>query len=139
MTPCTGNRIMVPGIGCVDPLAAPPGGAPFITTPTGTQVTRGGGAAVVGAFGLPALQPAGIARTVLKCARGMVLGKDNLCYPKAILGRRSTWRKWRQPPRPPVSSGDVAAIRRAERARGRVLELGKDVGLTLKKAPRKKK
>jgi hypothetical protein len=119
-------------------MALPPGGVPATVPVSGTMV-GGNGKAVVGAFGLPALQPAGIARTVLKCARGMVLGKDNLCYPKAILGRRSTWRKWRQPPRPPVSSGDVAAIRRAERARNRVLELGKDVGLSLKKAPRKKK
>jgi len=66
---------------------------------------------------------------ILRCARGMVLGMDNLCYPKAVLPRRSKFRKWRGQARPAVSAADVKAIRTAAAAKGRVLALAKDVGL----------
>jgi len=107
--------------------------------PGGDPVTSGaGGVATVGAFGLPALSPTGISRIVRKCGRGMVLGIDNLCYPKAVLTSRSKFRKWRRPPKPPISRRDVVAIGRAARARDRVLELAKDVGLSVSKSKRKK-
>lgn len=134
-TGCPPGRIRI-GSACIDPLAAPPGGRPLATTPTGTPTTgtavnlfRG---ATMTALG-PAVQPQAMAQTRLRCPRGMVLGLDDLCYPKAMLGRRSKFRKWRQPPRPPVSASDAAAIRRAERARERVKNLAKNVGFTVKK------
>lgn len=96
-------------------------------------VTPAGGNAVMGAFGLPAMTPVTQSRIVRNCGPGMVLGKDNLCYPRSILSRRSKFRKWRQPPRPPVTSGDVKAIRRAARAKKRVKGLAKDVGFSCKK------
>jgi len=108
---------------CVDLTALPPGGDPAFT-PTG-------GFATVGAFGLPALSPTGVSRIVRKCGRGMVLGIDNLCYPKAVLTGRSKFRKWRRPVRPPISRRDVVAIKRAAGARDRVKELAKEVGLTV--------
>ena len=117
---------------CVDFSAAFPGGDP-LTTPAGGQAT-------VGAFGLPALSPQGITRIVRKCGRGMVLGIDNLCYPKAVLTGRSKFRKWRRPVRPPISRRDVVAIKRAAGARDRVKELAKDVGLTVgakRRAPKR--
>ena len=103
----------------------------------GTDITRDPGeilpgqVATVGAFGLPALSPTGVSRLVRKCGRGMVLGVDNLCYPKAVLTGRSKFRKWRRPVRPPVTRRDVVAIRRAAGARDRVKELAKDVGLKI--------
>ncbi len=96
--------------------------------PGGTVVATGGGA-VVGAFGMPAMVPARIARSVLQCPRGAVLGTDNLCYPKGVLSARNLHRKWRRSPRPPVSAADAKAIRRANSTRERVLSLAKDVGL----------
>lgn len=96
--------------------------------PGGTVVARGGGA-VVGAFGMPAMVPARLARTVLQCPRGAVLGTDDLCYPKGVLSARNLHRKWRRAPRPVVSNADAKAIRRAAATRDRVLKLAKDVGL----------
>lgn len=124
--PCGRGRINIGGK-CIDPTAIFPGGRPGVTPAPGTVVQRGG-AAVMGAFGLPAKEPEIEERIHRSCGPGMVLGKDNLCYPRAVLSRRSKFRKWRQPPRPPVTSGDVKAIRRATRARERVKELAKDVG-----------
>jgi len=109
-----------------DPLTFPvPGGAP--------------GTAVQGGFGLPATEPAGVSRLTRKCPRGMVLGIDNLCYAKAILPPRSKLRKWRRPPRPPLSRRDVKAIRTAAAAKDRVFELAKDVGLHVAKSPHRRK
>jgi len=129
--PCPEGRIRV-GNNCIDPLALPPGGSPAVVPASGTQI-QGGGQAVMGSFGLPAMAPRVEARTHRSCGPGMVLGKDNLCYPRGILSRRSKFRKWRQPPRPPVTSGDVKAIRRAARAKDRVKDLAKDVGFRCKK------
>lgn len=126
------------GENCVSPGDLFPGGAPLIQ-----PVTQGGGVgpgvATVGAFGLPALAPSGVSRLVRKCNRGMVLGIDNLCYPKAVLTGRSKFRKWRRPVRPPVTRRDVVAIRRSAAARDRVLELAKDVGLSVSKTKTRRK
>ena len=103
---------------------------------TGTlQDVRGD--AVIGGFGLPALVPSqvgsittrsGEVRPILRCNRGMVLGTDNLCYPKAILTPRSRFRKHRRPIAPPISRRDTKAIRIAAAAKERVKELAQDVG-----------
>jgi hypothetical protein len=98
------------------------------------------GMAVVGGFGLPAMVPTqvgtiqrnnGSVAPILRCGRRMVLGADNLCYPKALLSRRSRFRKWKLPVRPAVSGADVAAIRRAEATRDRVKDLALSVGLRM--------
>ena len=117
---CPDGQIRL-GSRCVSPGDAFPGGDPFIT-PAGNQATQG-------SFGMPALTPTIEQRTVHSCPAGMVLGKDNLCYPKAILSRRSKFRKWKGEARPPVTAADAKAIRRAERVKNRVKTLGKDVGL----------
>jgi len=87
------------------------------------------GQAVVGAFGMPAMVPMEVNRPTLVCPRGMVLGTDDLCYPKGVLSSRNLHRKWRRPPRPTISAGDARAIRIAAAAKDRVLKLAKDVGL----------
>lgn len=134
--PCPGRAVRVPGLGCVDPLALPPGGDPAIVPTSGT-VMGGGGNAVIGAFGVPAMQPQVVTQLRRKCGPGMVLGKDNLCYPKAMLPKRSKYRKWKGEPKPVISRADMRAIRAAARAQDRVKELAKDVGLG-KYRPKKK-
>jgi len=116
----------------------------------GEQEGADPGRPVVGGFGLPAMVPQvvgsitkrdGTTGPILRCMRGMVLGIDSLCYPKAVMPRRSKFRKWRGAARPAVSAGDVKAIRRAAAAKERVLNLAKDVGLFASKtkpAPRPK-
>lgn len=118
---------------CFDVGAAMPGGDPFVTT--------AGGVAVAGGFGLPAFAPGSEERLIRKCNRGMVLGIDNLCYPKAVLPPRSKFRKWRRAPAPPLTRRDVTAIRRSKAVRDRVKDLAQDVGFTVhaKGAHRKKK
>lgn len=106
MDDCPAGKIRVLGT-CVSPGDAFPGGAPF--------VTGAGGRAVQGAFGLPAITPLEERRVHRTCPSGMVLGKDNLCYPKAVLSRRSRFRKWRQGMKPLLTGGDRKAIRKAER------------------------
>ncbi len=115
-----------------------PGGA------TGTL--GGGGEATVGAFGLPAMLPAQVGTiqrndgsfgAILRCGAGMVLGKDDLCYPTQILTGRSRFRKHKKARRAPVTAADAEAIRRAARTKDRVKRLAKDVGLkmTTRRAP----
>lgn len=129
--PCDAGFIKV-GTQCIDPDAFLPGGKPLFQPDFNGQVVQGG-------FGLPATQPQGITRITRKCPRGMVLGIDDLCYAKAILPGRSKLRKWRRPPRPPITRRDTVAIRRAAGARDRVFELAKDVGLHVAKSPHRKK
>lgn len=97
------------------------------TTPMARH--RGDFQAVEGAFGMPAMVPEEEMRRTLVCPRGMVLGDDELCYPKAVLPKRSKFRKWRGQARPPVSAADARHIRKAAAAKERVLRLAKDVGL----------
>jgi len=119
---CPPGMVKIGGV-CVDLTALPPGGDPAFVPANGV--------ATLGGFGLPALTPGSETRLVRKCPRAMVLGIDNLCYPKAVLTGRSKFRKWRRPVRAPVTRRDVVAIRRAAGARDRVKELAKDVGLTV--------
>jgi len=108
------------------PVQLPP--TPSITTPAersmGTEFQ-----AVVGAFDMPAIAPFAEQRVVLDCPPGMVLGKDNLCYPSAVLRRNSRFRKWRSSPRPSISRRDERAIARADSARKALKTLGKKAGL----------
>jgi len=117
---CGRGRIRVRGV-CVDPSAALPGGDPFLT--------RAGGVAVAGAFGMPAFSPLEEQVLTRRCPPRMVLGFDNLCYPKAVLPPRSQFRKWKRAPSPTLSRRDEAAITRAASAKDRVLGLAKKAGL----------
>jgi hypothetical protein len=93
------------------------------------------GEAVLGAFGIPGIMPSvvgqrqnarGEVNPILECPPGAVLGKDNVCYMKGSIPRK--FRKWPPAPRAPVTAGDAKAIRKAERARGRVKKLAGNVG-----------
>lgn len=116
--------------GSVTPVALPE--TPTITTPA----ERSMGVdfqAVQGAFGLAAMAPFALQQVRLSCPRGMVLGRDDLCYPKQVLRRNSKFRKWRSGPRPPVSAADAKMFRRLNAARAAVERLAKSVDLQTKK------
>lgn len=117
---CPQGKIEIGGR-CVDPSAVLPGGQPFISP--------GPSQAVQGAFGMPAIVPEYEQRVVRNCPEGMVLGRDDLCYPKQVLPRRSKYRKWRPGRKPLFTGGDLAAIRRAERLKSKAKRIGKDLGL----------
>jgi len=82
----------------------------------------GGGTAVQGAFGMPAMVPDAMQRTRLSCPTGMVLGRDNLCYPKQVLRRDSKFRKWRPGMRPILTGGERRGIAKARRSVNRARE-----------------
>ena len=105
-----------------------PGGA------TGVQGAEFG-AAVMGSFGMPALEPAqvgsitrkdGSVGPILRCPPGSVLAIDNLCYNKGVKGLAS-FRKWPPGTRPFLTGGEVRILRRAE-----TLRRGKGTKKTLK-------
>lgn len=116
------------------------GGVIRRTLPGGATGTTQFGAAVMGAFGIPALQPAvvgqrtndrGETNPILKCPSGAVLGKDNLCYQKSSIPRK--FRKWRPAPKPPMSASDAKALRRIGTLQNKVKGLAKNAGLSCRK------
>jgi len=115
------------------PLSFGPGGVQLPETPTiTTPAERSVGPefqAVTGAFGMPAMAPFAETRVVLDCPPGMVLGKDNLCYPSAVLRRNSQFRKWRSAPRPTVTRRDERALARIDSVQKALKRLGKKAGL----------
>lgn len=89
--------------------------------------------AVTGAFGMPAIRPVLEQRLHSTCPKGMVLGEDELCYPKAVLRRDSRFRKWRPGTRPILTGGEVRAIATARRAITRGRDRMSGLGVTVKK------
>ena len=83
------------------------------------------GEAVIGSFGMPALQPAvvgqiqrddGSVGPILRCVAGTVLAIDDLCYPKGTKGL-AAFRKWKPGARPFLSGGDRKCLLRANTLR----------------------
>jgi len=89
--------------------------------------------AVAGAFGLPAMVPVEELRRHLECPRGMVLGQDELCYPKQVLRRNSKFRKWHSGPRPPISAADAKMFRRLKAAQETLKAFGKVANMKVTK------
>jgi hypothetical protein len=104
---------------CVNPAAAFPGGTPMITP--------AGGSLVYGRYGV-GVEPTAVSRVSRKCPAGMKLGKDGICYERLARGQRL-----HDPgARPLLTGGEMAAIRKATRAAGRLARTQK----SLKKASR---
>ena len=119
-------------------------GDPVTGTDLVTTTPGAAGAAVIGMFGMAAMEPAivgsiqdhhGNLNPVRRCMRGTVLGHDDLCYHKIP----NNLRKWPKKARAPFSAADAKVVRKAAAARGRVATLAKDVGLTVHKAPHRRK
>ncbi len=107
--------------------------APSFTVP------RTGRGAVVGAFGLPAIIPESEVVSRLVCPSRMVLGEDDLCYPKAVLRRDSRFRKHRPGRRPLLTGGERNIIRKADALVDDVQAANKALGLKVPVRKRKKK
>lgn len=114
------------GPGSTTTVQLPP--TPTITTPA-ERSTGAEFQAVTGAFDLPAMAPFAITGVRLDCPKGMVLGKDDLCYPKAVLRRNSTFRKWRSGARPTITRADEKALGRIAAVQKDIKTLGKKAGL----------
>lgn len=130
---CRPPGILVAGR-CVDPTAALPGGRPFVSGPGTAVVPAGGGMAVVGSFGIPALEPAVVPTPTRRCPPGAVLGKDNLCYMKGSIPRQ--FRKYPPRPKPVVSAHDAKMMRKygpGGSKQARVKKLATEAGFSCKK------
>lgn len=114
-------------VGSQTPVVLPE--TPTVTTPAerslGVEFQ-----AVVGAFDMPAIAPFAETRVVLDCPPGMVLGKDDLCYPSAVLRRNSRFRKWRSVPRPSISRRDERALSTRAAVVKDLKRLSKQAGLS---------
>ncbi len=119
------------------PGAYLPGGQPA-TLPTQGTALGTGWEAVQGSFGMPAMTPLPVQRTRLECPAGMVLGKDDLCYPRSTpgLGRRGSFRKWKGDPKPKVSAAEWKTLQRAARTADKIKDVAKEAGFTVKKRGR---
>jgi len=120
---CGPGFLKMPNGDCV---ALPP--TTGITTPAEGQFQ-----AVPGAFGMPAMAPKHELRSRFICPTGMVLGTDDLCYPKQVLRRDSKWRKWRPGMRPVLTGGERRGIARARRSVERAKEATASLGVTVRK------
>lgn len=103
---------------------------------TGT-LWNGGGQAVIGAFGKPALVPTqvgsqtrmdGTVNAILRCPAKYVLGADDLCYPKGTIPRQ--YRKWAPRAKPLVSANDAKTLRRIGSIQRRVKKAAGVAGFT---------
>ena len=106
------------------------------------------GNAVMGGFGVAALEPAmvgnitrrdGTQGVILRCPRGTILAIDNLCYNKSVLPVK--FRKWRPAPKGPISAKDWRTVKTFDSVQKKVKTLASDSGLTCAKkgTGRKKK
>lgn len=107
---------------CEFPLVPlPDGGCEFPGSPRGAP-----GEARMGRYGA-ALDP--MFRTINKreCLPGMILGKDLLCYNKGAISNKE--RLWPKGTAPLLTGGEMAAIRKADTARGKVARTAKRLGI----------
>jgi len=113
-----------------DLIALPGGGCEFPGSPRGEP-----GEARMGRYGA-ALDP--MFRTINQrvCLEGMILGKDRLCYNKGAISNKE--RLWPKGTAPLLTGGEMAAIRKADRARGKVARTAKRLGIqpATRRAPR---
>jgi len=103
------------------------------STPTITTPAEGDFQAVQGAFGMPAIAPKSAMRQRFVCPPGMVLGDDNLCYPKAVLRRSSRFRKWRPGRKAVLTGGDLNKITAVKTIIGTARNAISGLGITVKK------
>jgi len=92
----------------------------------------GFGGAVMGRFGA-ALVPATVPATRLRCPRGAVLGKDNLCYDHI----HKKDRKWNPGTKPLLTGGEMRIMRKAQALETRLKNLGVPCGVSKKRKTRK--
>lgn len=115
------------GQGCVDILAAPIGGAPFIFPANGNGVSSSSTSAV-GVASAPAV----VARNVRRCARSHVLadlGNGVRCYHRKLIP--NGLRLYPKPPRPALTARDKRMIKKYAKGGTKaqsIRELAKELG-----------
>jgi len=122
--------------GCPPLMVMTPQGCRDLTPNITTPAERSIGVrsqVVPGAFGMPAATPEIQTRTHRQCPSGMVLGKDLLCYPKAVLRRDSRFRRWRPGAKPVLTGGQRRGISKARTAVTDAKEAISGLGVTVKK------
>lgn len=123
---------------CLPGTVPDPQGRGFCVAPTSPFGSRTlGGGAVEGRYG-PAAVPGSRITDVATCDRGMVLGKDGLCY--ANLANRN--RLYPRGRRALLTGGDMRAISRARRAGNRLANAKSDlvaIGMLKSASPRRRK
>lgn len=97
----------------------------------GQEMPDAFGGAVMGAFGKPALQPAQASGVSLRCPRGMVLGKDNLCYGKNQINAGD--RKWRPSKRAKISAAEWRTLSKANSVKNKAKEVASAAGFSCRK------
>ena len=127
--PRTGVCEAVGAVGAVQRFL--PGGATGTLPQIPSAAGNGFGAAVMGSFGVPALQPAQASSVALRCPPGAVLGKDNLCYRKGSIPAQ--FRKWKPARKPPISAKDWRALQVSNRVRDKSKKIAGAAGFTCKK------
>jgi len=88
--------------------------------------TQASGLPMLGPFGVT---PQSVQRVTRVCPTGHRLAKDGLCYPKALLAKRSKLRMWPAEPAAPITRADGRALRGHERVEKKLKVLGKRAGL----------
>jgi len=101
------------------------------TLPQANGVPAAYGNAVMGSFGVPALQPAQASAMSLRCPPGSVLGKDNLCYQKGSIPMQ--FRKWRPAKKPPISAKDWRALQTSARVEKKAKNIAMKAGFSCRK------
>jgi len=129
---------------CVPPFfRQPDGSCKFDIDPgAGTGLPGGPGniasSALGEILGVNGRQPGQTAR--MTCGPGMVLGIDNLCYPKQLLQGRSRFRKNKKARKPPISTKDWRCLMGAASAKDKMFDIAKKAGLHVSKSrPRARK
>jgi len=84
--------------------------------------------------GLPMLGPFGVIpeveqREVRVCPTGHRLALDGLCYPKALLAKRSRLRMWPAEAAPPITRAEGRSLATRARTEKKIKSLGKRAGL----------
>jgi hypothetical protein len=139
------RQLLDMGLPAEDPLTMPTDRAdpcwPLKTDPAtnrcsafiGTRAGADAFQATTGAFGMPAMIPQDNMRLHHTCPKGMVLGEDMLCYPRAVLRRDSRFRKWKPGARPILTGGQRKAIQKAKKAVTTARDAISGFGVTVKK------
>ncbi len=90
------------------------------------------------ASGLPMLGPFGTvpvteARAIRRCPPGHRLALDGLCYPKALLAKRSKLRAWPAEMAPPITRADARALNKIDSVQKKIKTMGKKAHLKVTK------
>lgn len=68
-------------------------------------------------------------RAIRRCPTGHRLARDGLCYPKALLAKRSKLRMWPAEPAPPITRADARALASIDRVQTKIKTMGKKAHL----------